>query len=166
MGSHRKEVDNYIVARYISNQFSILSFMASPQIRIRKSHYELLSALRYTLRRFLSFSEDAARKAGLTTQQHQALLAIKGFPKRDHASIGELAERLQLQHHSAVGLVNRLVQRGLLRRRPSREDRRRVDLTLTALGEKTIERLSASHLQELRQWGPELHQVIGTIIGR
>ncbi|HEY8993262.1 MAG TPA: MarR family winged helix-turn-helix transcriptional regulator [Lacunisphaera sp.] len=134
-----------------------------PGPRITQSHYESLASLRHALRRFLNFSQEAAREAGLTPQQHQALLAIKGFPGRDYVSITELAERLQLRHHSAVGLVDRLTRARLLRRTPSASDRRRVELRLTAQGEKMIERLSSIHLQELRQLGPELHRLIGTI---
>ena len=130
---------------------------------IAKSHYEMLAALRRALRRFLSFSQEAARDAGLTPQQHQALLAIKGFPGRDHVSIGELAESLQLRHHSAVGLVDRLAGRHLLRRMRSQVDRRRVEVRLTDRGEKLLERLSAVHLRELRQLGPELRRLIGSI---
>ena len=134
-----------------------------PPSHLTKAHYESLAALRYALRRFLGFSQDAAKKAGLTPQQHQALLAIKGFPGRDYASIAELAERLQLRHHSVVGLVDRLVRRQLLRRAASLADKRRVELRLTAKGEKVIEQLSAIHLRELRQLGPELHRLVGTI---
>ena len=131
---------------------------------IPKSHYESLAALRYALRRFMNFSQAASRASGLTPQQHQALLAIKGFPGRDFVSITELAERLQLRHHSTIGLVDRLARGGLLRRTPSVVDRRRVELRLTPRGERVIERLSATHLQELRQLGPELHRLIGSII--
>ena len=131
---------------------------------IPKSHYESLAALRYALRRFMNFSQAAARRSGLTPQQHQALLAIKGFPGRDFVSITELAERLQLRHHSTIGLVDRLARGGLLRRTPSVVDRRRVELRFTPRGERVIERLSATHLQELRQLGPELHRLIGSII--
>ena len=128
--------------------------------RLAKSHYELLAALRHALRRFQVFSRDAARAASLTPQQHQALLAIKGFPGRDFVSVGELAERLQLRHHSAVGLVNRLVQRQLVRRTPSATDRRRQEVSLTAPGEKLLSRLSTAHLKELRQLRPELRRLL------
>jgi DNA-binding MarR family transcriptional regulator len=139
--------------------------MSKSSGKVSKSHYVLLASLRYELRRFLHFSQEAARVAGLTAQQHQALLALKGMPERDYASVGELAERLHLQHHSAVGLVDRLVRRGLLKRTTSEDDRRRVELRLTARGEAVIERLSAVHLRELSQFGPELHRLIGSIIG-
>jgi DNA-binding MarR family transcriptional regulator len=131
-----------------------------PRTRIAKSHYELLAELRHALRRFQRFSRDAARATGLTPQQHQALLAIKGFPGRDYVSIGELAERLQVRHHSAVGLVDRLVRQKLVRREHSSADRRRVEVRLTPQGETKIERLSAAHLKELRQLGPGIRGVL------
>ncbi len=131
--------------------------------QITKEDYELLAALRHALRRFLQFSQTAAVRAGLTPQQHQALLAIKGFRGRDHASVGELAECLHLRPHSAVGLVDRLARRQLVRRVPSRVDRRCVEVRLTARGESLIRKLSAVHLAELRQHGPELHRLLGSI---
>jgi len=130
---------------------------------IAKDHYELLASLRYRLRRFLQFSGEAAVAAGLTPQQHQALLAIKGFPGRECVSIGELAERLQVKHHSAVGLVDRLVGRQLVRRVPSQADRRRVEISVTAKGEALLRRLSAAHLAELREQGPELRRLLKLI---
>ncbi len=134
-----------------------------PRTRILKSHYELLAELRHALRRFQRFSRDAARAMGLTPQQHQALLAIKGYPGRDFVSMGELAERLQVRHHSAVGLVDRLVRRRLVRREHSAVDRRRVEVRLSRLGEAKIERLSAAHLKELRQLGPGIRGVLGSM---
>ena len=134
--------------------------MTTPRSGLAKSHYEMLAALRHALRRFQVFSRDAARAAGLAPQQHQALLAIKGFPGRDFVSVGELADRLQLRHHSAVGLVNRLVQRQLVRRTPSATDRRRQEVSLTASGEKLLGKLSVAHLKELRQLRPELRQLL------
>jgi DNA-binding MarR family transcriptional regulator len=127
---------------------------------IKKSHYELLAELRHALRGFQRFSRDAARANGLTPQQHQALLAIKGFPGRDFVSIGELAERLQVRHHSAVGLVDRLVRHQLVRRIASPADRRRVQVHLSRKGEAKIERLSAAHLSELRLLGPGIRGVL------
>lgn len=137
--------------------------MAASPNRITQTHYETLAALRHALRRFLRFSQEAARRAGIPPQQHQALLAIKGFPDRDFVSVSELAGRLHLRHHSAVGLVDRLAKRGLVRRRPSREDRRRVEISLTARGEALIARLSAAHLAELRQIRPELRKLLDSM---
>lgn len=130
------------------------SGMARPQ-KLRKTQYETLAAFRYTLRKFIHFSETAAHAIGITPQQHQALLAIKGFPGRDQVTISELAERLQLRHHSAVGLVDRLVTEKLVARVPSEKDRRQVFIQLTSRGRKTLENLSAMHHKQLKQLGPE-----------
>ncbi|MDB6168303.1 MAG: MarR family transcriptional regulator [Verrucomicrobia bacterium] len=137
--------------------------MASSRPRLSQSHYELLAAWRHALRRFQRFSQEKARETGLTPQQHQALLAIKGFPGRDPASIGEIAERLQLRHHSAVGLIDRLAKRQLLRRVPSKADRRRIEVKITPKGEKMISQLSAAHLAELRHVSPELRRLLESI---
>src|ERR1700742_1541303 len=102
--------------------------------KLNKAQYEALASFRYALRRFLHFSEAAALVAGITPQQHQALLAIKGYPKRDSVTIGELAERLQLRHHSAVGLVDRLAGEKLVVRKTSATDRRRVMVQLASRG--------------------------------
>lgn len=138
--------------------------MATPQ-KLRKSQYETLAAFRYALRKFLHFSEAAAEAANLTPQQHQALLAIKGFPGRDRVNVGELAERLQLRHHSVVGLIDRLVAEKLVARVPSTEDRRQVLVQLTGQGEKTLAKLSASHREQLRQIGPELSRLLEQLGG-
>jgi DNA-binding MarR family transcriptional regulator len=130
---------------------------------ITKTNYELLATLRRTLRQFQRFSGDAARAAGLTPQQHQALLAIRGFPGLGYISIGELAESLQLRHHSAVGLVNRLVRRKLVRRQASKADGRRVEVRLSPKGTARIEGLSAAHLRELRLLGPGIRRLLESI---
>ncbi|MHB8453635.1 MAG: MarR family winged helix-turn-helix transcriptional regulator [Acidiferrobacterales bacterium] len=91
---------------------------------VTKAEYEMLAAFRYALRQFLRFSENIVAKIGLTPQQHQAMLAVKGYPDRDTATIGELAERLQIKHNSAVGLVDRLVTQRLMVRHPASGDRR------------------------------------------
>ncbi len=130
---------------------------------ISKVEYEALAKFRYTLRRFLHFSEKAAEQAGLTPQQHQALLAIKGFPGREQITIGELAERLQIRHHSAVGLADRLERQGLIRRVQAQDDRRQVLISLTGNGTNLLEKLSATHREELRRLGPQLHSLLGHI---
>lgn len=124
--------------------------------KLSKSQYELLASFRFALRQFLRFSEDAAQEAGLTPQQHQSLLAIKGYPGRDRVTVGELAERLQVAHHSAVGLVDRLAAEKLVVREQSEEDRRRVFISLTQRGEDVLERLSSVHRAQLRRIGPEM----------
>ena len=123
---------------------------------VTQKEYEALAALRYALRQFLRFSEEAAVAAGLTPQQHQALLAMKGFPGRERITIGELAERLQLRHHNAVGLANRLVTHRLAARERDVRDRRQVHLVLTARGEEILEKLSAAHKEQLRRVGPQI----------
>jgi DNA-binding MarR family transcriptional regulator len=128
--------------------------------KIAKAEYEALAALRYRLRQFLRFSEEAAHSAGLSPQQHQALLAIKGFPRRERVTVGGLAERLQIRHQSAVGLANRLAANKLVSRETNAGDRRRVNLALTARGEIVLEKLSAAHRAQLRQIGPEIEMLL------
>src|SRR5437762_11546356 len=96
-----------------------------------KPNFQAMAELRYQIRRFLRFSETAARQAGLEPQQHQLLLAVKGLPEGIGPTISALAERLQLQHHSVVGLIDRLVDRGLLLRLRSADDRRTVLVKLS-----------------------------------
>jgi DNA-binding MarR family transcriptional regulator len=121
---------------------------------------ETLAAFRYALRQFLSFSDQAARDAGLTPQQHQALLSIQGFPGRAEVTLSELADRLQIRPHSAVGLVNRLAALKLVRRQAGRSDRRQVFVRLTPAGRRVLQRLSAAHRAELQRLGPELVRLI------
>lgn len=130
------------------------------RIRLSKTEYELLAAFRYALRKFLRFSEESARALGLEPQQHQALLAIKGFPGREQVTMSELAERLQIRHHSAVGLVNRLVDLDLVVREAAATDRRQVYISLTPHGEALLEQLSLVHQTELQRLGPELKTVL------
>lgn len=137
--------------------------MVRQPAEITKRHYETLAGWRQALRRFLRFSQEAARTAGIPPQQHQALLVIKGFPERDYATIGEIAEALDLKHHSAVGLVDRLVKRQLVQRNVSPADRRRIEVRLTSRGEALIQKLSAVHLRELRQLRPELRRLLDSV---
>ncbi len=124
--------------------------------KLSQLQYENLAAFRYALRQFLRFSEDAAKRAGLTPQQHQALLAIKGFPRRDEVTVSELAERLQLRHHSTVELLDRLAKLRLAARAQSDSDRRQVNVRLTPRGEQVLDKLSSAHEEQLRRIGPEL----------
>ena len=117
---------------------------------LSKRHYEALSEFRYQLRRFLHFSETAAKGEGITPLQYLLLLHVRGFPGRDWATVGELAERLQMRHHGAVALLTRCEELDLVERRRSEEDRRRVEVHLKPKGEKHLQRLAALHEAELR----------------
>jgi len=120
------------------------------------SDYESLAELRFEIRNFLSFSEEAVRAVGLEPRQHQLMLALKGLPAEVRPRIGELAQRLQIQHHSAVELANRLSRAGYIRRKRAGDDRREVLLELTPRGEKVLLQLSLHHREELRTAGPKL----------
>jgi DNA-binding MarR family transcriptional regulator len=126
--------------------------------------YRALAEFRYQIRRFLQFSADAAREHGLEPAQHQLLLSIKGLPEGSRPTIRELAERLQIQHHSAVELVNRLAEHGAIRREQTGEDRREVLLRLTRRGESLLRRLSIAHHAELETAGPVLVKTLNTLI--
>lgn len=130
---------------------------------LSQAEYQALAEFRYQLRRFLHFSEQEARTAGLEPQQHQLLLAIKGVQSEKPASVGELAERLQLQHHSTVELINRMVERGLLERQRDTDDQRRVLISLTAHGNNVLKKLSLLHRMELRTTGPALVQALNSL---
>ena len=108
-----------------------------------------LATFRYTLRKFLHFSEDAARHAGITPQQHQLMLGIAGFTPDGHATISQLAEFLQERHHSVVGLIERAQQAGLVRRTQDAYDRRVVRVSLTPKGRRILNRLTSLHQQEV-----------------
>lgn len=112
--------------------------------------YEELLGFRTALRRFLRWSEDAARAVGLTPAQHQLLLAIKGHPGKAAPTVGQLSDYLVSKHHSVVELIDRAVEAGLVERRRDTDDHRIVHLLLTPLGEERIEELSRLHLEELR----------------
>jgi DNA-binding MarR family transcriptional regulator len=126
-----------------------IASQSGPGMPITKTEYEAIANFRYVIRRFLRFSEQAARKEGITPQQHQLLLAIKGFPGREQATVSELAERLQMRQHSMVGLIDRTEAQGLVRREQGTVDRRQVFVLLTTEGEERLRRLVAQHQREL-----------------
>lgn len=129
------------------------------------TNYQALAEFRYQLRCFFAFSERAARAAGLEPQQHQLLLALKGFSGDGKVTIGDLAERLKIQHHSAVELVNRMSERNLVQRERDEQDHRRVLVTLTPYGEEVLHKLSMLHRVELRITGLVLVKILQTVIG-
>ncbi len=124
--------------------------------RLRDRDYATLASFRRALRTFLAFSEDAARAAGLTPQQHQAILAIRGLSPGIGMTIHDLAEQLLLKPQTAVELVDRLVDAGLARRQRDDVDRRRVFLLLTAKANRILEKLSLAHLDQIRRDAPDL----------
>ncbi|KAF0812139.1 hypothetical protein IGB42_03416 [Andreprevotia sp. IGB-42] len=117
---------------------------------LHKAQYEALSEFRYQLRRFIHFSESAAKSAGLTPLQYLLMLHVRGFPGRDWATVSELAERLQLQHHGTVALLSRCEDAGLVRRQKSEVDRRQVEVHLQPKGMALLAQLAALHELELQ----------------
>jgi DNA-binding MarR family transcriptional regulator len=127
-------------------------------------NFQAMAELRYQIRRFLRFSENAARQAGIEPQQHQLLMAVKGLPTGLKPTIGALAERMQLQHHSTVELIDRLVDRGFLCRLRATDDRRQVLIKLTHNGEEFLQKLALHHLHELQSVGPTFVKVLQSLI--
>lgn len=117
---------------------------------LAKADFEQLSEFRFQMRRFERFSERAAQNEGITPLQYLLLLHVKGYPGREWATIGELAERLQAQHHGVVALVSRCEAIGLVKRKPSEVDRRQVEVHLLKAGETILVRLAALHRAELK----------------
>jgi len=128
---------------------------------INDDDYRALASFRHTLRKFLAFSESAAMAADLMPQQHQALLAIKGMSLDAKPSVGEIAEKLFIKHHSAVELIGRLARTGMVERTRDPLDGRRVLIGLTPLAEEKLAALSVTHLQELRAIKPLLAELLG-----
>jgi DNA-binding MarR family transcriptional regulator len=127
---------------------------AADKVKPQPADYQALANFRYALRQFLEFSGSAAKSVGLTPQQHQAMLSVIGAPDGQAVTIGFLAERMLLKHHSTVELVDRLVELDLVARQPDAADRRKVLLSLTPKGRRLLTKLSATHLEELRRIRP------------
>ena len=132
--------------------------------RIKDQEYRALAELRYRIRRFLQEGDETAHDAGLEAQQYLLLLAIRGLPEGQEATIRTLAERLLLRHHSTVELVDRLETRGYVKRVRGREDRRQVLMLLQARGEKLLERVVGQRLIELRSHGRALVGAISSVL--
>jgi DNA-binding MarR family transcriptional regulator len=124
--------------------------------KLTLSDYQALAEFRYRIRRYLHFSEQEVKKAGLERGQYQLMLAVKGMPATVRPRIRELANRMQIRHHSAVELVNRLEAGGFVHRTRAQDDRREVLLGLTQKGERVLGELALHHHDELRSAGPEL----------
>ena len=132
--------------------------------RLTLTDYRTAAEFRYQVRHYLTFSEQCAREHGLTPGQHQALLAIKGIPESREPTIGFLAERLFLQPHSAVELVDRLEEQGLVVRKRDRHDGRKVFVELTVVGEEMLERLALCHIEEFQSIGPALIEALVALL--
>lgn len=123
---------------------------------LTKQDFEALAQFRFAIRRYLRFSEEAVRQHGITPQHYQLLLALKGHPGREWATVGELSERLQLRHHSVVELLNRAQQKGLVIRTTAPDDRRTVRVQLSDNGERILLHLSAAHRDQLQRMAAAL----------
>jgi DNA-binding MarR family transcriptional regulator len=124
--------------------------MSTARPPLDKRDFERLSHFRHRLRRFLRISEVLCKNHGLTALQYQLLLHVMGFPGRTWATVGELAERLQAQHHGVVALIDRCEKLALLKRQPGRNDQRTVEIHLLPKGEKLLARIAAEHQGELQ----------------
>src|SRR5450759_5182863 len=120
-----------------------------PSHAMSKADFEKLAHFRYQLRRFLRFSEEVTRREGITSLQYLLMLQIKGFPGREWATVGELAERLRAMHHGVVSLISRCEAAGLVKRSASSSDKRCVEVKLTKKGDACLERLARLHRAEL-----------------
>lgn len=128
-----------------------------------EADYEVLAAFRYSLRQFLRFSEEAARRVGITPQQYLALIAVRGFPGKERITVSELAERLQIRHHSAVGLIDRMVTQGLMVRQPGDDDRRQVFVSLTPYGTELLEPLAGAHRDQLQRLSADMRDILARL---
>ena len=144
-------------------EYRVTIYFGMPTTSLHQRDYAALAAVRYRIRRFLVFSEDAARAAGIEPQQHQLLLAIRGLPAGLAPDVTSVAERLQIRHNSAVELVRRAAAAGLVKRTPDPADARRVALSLTRRGSQSLERLSRLHRTELADAGDELIRALRTL---
>jgi DNA-binding MarR family transcriptional regulator len=134
--------------------------------KLTLSDYQALAEFRYQIRKFLRFSEQAVRAAGMETAQYQLMLAIKGMPDGVRPRIRELASRMQIQHHSAVELVNRLESGGYVWRERAQDDRREVLLALTPKGDRVLRELALHHHDELRSAAPRLVAALRRLMPR
>jgi DNA-binding MarR family transcriptional regulator len=129
------------------------------------AEYQALAQFRFLIRRYLNNGEKAARSVGLEPQQYMGMLALRGLPPDEEPTIRSLADRLQIQHHSAVELVDRMEKRGLFRRERSKRDRRQVHVHVTPRGEKLLSRLVRHRIAELRVSAPELAHALQAVLG-
>ncbi len=123
----------------------------SDVLPLNKADFEKLADFRYQIRKFVHFSEEVAREHGITPLQYLMMLHVKGYPGRDWATVGELAERLQKQQHGVVALISRCEKLGFVERRRSLKDRRRIEIHLLANGEEVVEQIARLHRRQLHE---------------
>jgi DNA-binding MarR family transcriptional regulator len=126
--------------------------------------YRNLAEFRRQIRQFAAFSEDVAKQHGIEPRQHQLLLTLKGLPENVRPTIGEIASRLYIRHHSAVELCNRLAEAGFVARAQGEQDRREVLIRMTPAGAALLRKLSLAHRLELERSGPELAKALQSVI--
>ena len=136
---------------------------AEKRYRLATPDYARLAGFRFALRRFLRFSEDAAAAVGLTGQHYQAMLVVRACPEDRRLAISDLAQQLLIKHNSAVELVDRLVDLNLVARQTARDDRRKVELSLTPRGRNLLAKLAAVHRAELQRMGPQLERFFASL---
>lgn len=146
---------------YIVRRWDVNAGRQGVNMALTKRELEVLAAFRYKLRQFLAFSEKASSAVGLTAQQYQALLAMRVHAGPEPLTISDLAGQMLIKHHSAVGMVNRLEQQGMVRREGAGTDRRKVAIRLTEQGARVFARLASVHLGELRRIAPDLERFFG-----
>lgn len=152
----------YVVIRY---RIVVLTrYNARMDKNLTAVDYQSLAEFRHQIRRYLRFSEGVVRNSGLEARQYQLLLSLKGLAPGIRPRIAEVADRLQIQHHSAVELVNRLESGGFVRRERGKQDRREVLLTLTVRGEKVLRELVLHHRNELMTRGPALIEALRAVL--
>ncbi len=157
-GCRGRRDDGRMTSRTCRTTISVVTVDHEPDAPTDRDYQRLLE-FRTGLRRFLRWSEQQAAAVGITPAQHQLLLAIRGHAGPEPPTIGEIADTLMLHHHSAVGLVDRAAQAGLVGRRVDRTDHRLVRLHLTVRGARRLDQLSAAHLEELRRLAPSMRSL-------
>ncbi len=138
---------------------------AERRFRLATRDYAQLAGFRRSLREFLRFSDQAAAEAGLTSRHYQAMLVLRACPRGQKVTIAGLAEQLMIKHNSAVGLADRLAEVGLVERRVSRTDKRKVELRLTLCGRQLLARLAEMHRGELQRIGPLMERFFSGLAG-
>jgi DNA-binding MarR family transcriptional regulator len=156
----RHDVTPTTAGREAEGDDAVLLKKAERLYHLETTDYARLARFRHALRQFVRFSEDAAAAVGLTSQHYQAMLILRACPEDGSVTINDLAHELFIKHNSAVGLVDRLAEEGLVVREPSSTDRRKVELRLSARGRRVLAKLAAVHRDELQRIGPVLSRVI------